>query len=126
MLLYFDMKNEKPVPVCKIEIIDKAKVNLAKKEINDTEKIVDMAEIFKLMGDPTRLKMILALIKSELCVCDLAAVIDSSISAVSHQLRLLRNTRLVKYRKDGKMVYYSIEDEHISRLISIAKEHIEE
>ncbi len=125
MYVYFDMKKE-VVPVCKIEIVDKAKVNLAKKAIKNENLIMNTAAMFKLLGDPTRLKIILALIKSELCVCDLSAAIDSTISAVSHQLRLLRNARLVKYRKEGKMVYYSIEDQHIGELISVAQEHLQE
>ncbi len=120
------MKSEKTVPVCKIEIVDKAKVKKGRKAINEYKNLMEMTGLFKILGDPTRMKIILALIKNELCVCDLAAVIDSTISAVSHQLRLLRNARLVKYRKEGKMVYYSIVDQHINQLILTANEHISE
>ena len=120
------MKKEKIAPVCEVEIIDEKKVLEARKKINDINQILDMADIFKLLGEPTRLKIILALMNSELCVCDLAAAIDSTVSAVSHQLRLLRNMRLVKYRKDGKMVYYSTDDEHINNAIQQIKEHIKE
>ncbi len=120
------MKKIKSAPICKIEIVDKSKVKKAKKNLENNKQILQMANIFKLLGEPTRLKIILSLINSELCVCDLAAAIDSTVSSVSHQLRLLRNARLVKYRKEGKMVFYSIEDEHINKLIEQVNEHIEE
>ncbi len=120
------MKKIKSVPVCKVNIIDEAKVKKAQMIIAETPRILEMAEIFKLLGEPTRLKIILSLISNELCVCDLSAVTNSTVSAVSHQLRLLRNMRLVKYRKEGKMVFYSLEDEHINKLIKQVKEHAEE
>ncbi len=120
------MINRKNSPVCKIEIVDEIKVSKARKNLEETPQIFEMAEIYKLLGEPTRLKLILTLMESELCVCDLSAAIDSTVSAVSHQLRLLRNARLVKYRKAGKMVYYSIDDEHIRELLNILKEHLKE
>jgi DNA-binding transcriptional ArsR family regulator len=106
--------------------VDKKKVKEVRKNLKDKAKISDIADIFKLLGEPTRLKIILALIKNELCVCDISATIDSTVSAVSHQLRLLRNARIVKYRKDGKMVYYSIDDGHINSAIKLIKDHSEE
>lgn len=120
------MEKIKSAPVCKVNIIDEARVKKAQMIIAETPRILEMAEIFKLLGETTRLKIILSLISNELCVCDLSAVTDSTVSAVSHQLRLLRNMRLVKYRKEGKMVFYSIEDEHINKLIKQVQEHIEE
>lgn len=120
------MNKVKIVPVCEIEIIDEAKVRVAKEKIENLNVILDMADIFKLLGEPTRLKIVLALMNSELCVCDLAAAIESNVSTVSHQLRLLRNSRLVKYRKDGKMVFYSTDDEHINVAIEKIREHSEE
>ncbi len=120
------MKNEKVMPVCEVEIVDEKKVEAARDKIENIDQLQGMADIFKLLGEPTRLKIILALENSELCVCDLAASIDSTVSAVSHQLRLLRNARLVKYRKAGKLVYYSVEDDHIDKLIEQVKEHAEE
>ncbi len=120
------MKKEKVVPVCDVEIVDEKKVEEAVKKLKENDKLLDMADIFKLLGEPTRLKIILALMNSELCVCDLAAAIESTVSAVSHQLRLLRNARLVKYRKEGKMVYYSTDDEHINNAIQQIKVHTQE
>jgi len=78
------------------------------------------------LGDKTRIKILYALSKSELCVCDISAVLDMSMSAVSHQLRVLRNMKLVKYRKKGKEVYYSLDDEHIIQLIGISYRHVME
>jgi len=126
MFLCLYMRKEKVIPVCEVEIVDEKKVQAAREKIEDTDQVQTMADIFKLLGEPTRLKIILALENSELCVCDLAAAIESTISAVSHQLRLLRNARLVKYRKAGKLVFYSVEDEHIDKLLEQVKEHIEE
>lgn len=111
-------------PVCKTEIVDPSKVKFAKRKLSNKKQITDIGNIFKLLGEPTRLKILFSLMDNELCVCDLAATIDSTISAISHQLRLLRNARLVKFRKEGKMVYYSLEDDHIKNLIEQAKEHI--
>jgi DNA-binding transcriptional ArsR family regulator len=82
------------------------------------------AELFKMLGDPARIKILYALSKQEHCVCDLAAVVGMGQSAVSHQLRLLRGARLVKCRKEGKMVWYSLDDEHVFSLLMQGIEHI--
>lgn len=97
---------------------------LAKAEMLPNELVQQLAEMFKILGDPTRIKILHALTKRELCVCDLAEVVQLGQSAVSHQLRLLRGLRLVKYRKDGKMVKYSLDDDHISTLFSQGLEHL--
>ena len=83
-----------------------------------------IAETFKILGDPTRVKILHALSKRELCVCDISAVIALGQSAVSHQLRLLRGARVVKHRKEGKMAWYSLDDEHISLLLAHGIEHV--
>jgi len=83
-----------------------------------------LAEIFKTMADPNRVKIIFALMQRELCVCDLAAVIGASDSAVSHQLRTLRTHKLVNYRREGKILYYSLTDDHIHRLLKQGLEHM--
>ncbi|MBI5026717.1 MAG: helix-turn-helix transcriptional regulator [Nitrospirae bacterium] len=85
-----------------------------------------IAETFKVLGDATRTKIVFALSLQELCVCDLANLLNTTRSAVSHQLRILRNMRLVKYRKEGKMVFYSIDDEHITNLFNECLRHVEE
>ncbi|CUH95543.1 hypothetical protein P22_1614 [Propionispora sp. 2/2-37] len=98
---------------------------VAKKEAIPEIDAQQVADTFKLLGDTTRVKILDALAKRELCVCDLSAVVEMGQSAVSHQLRLLRNARLVKYRKEGKMAWYSLDDEHIRLLLSQCVEHIQ-
>ena len=96
-----------------------------KKMLND-DILFDIAEVFKIFGDSTRMKIIYALKLSELCVCDLAFITNSTQSAISHQLRILKQAKLVKARKDGKVVYYSLKDEHVIKLFEIGREHVEE
>ena len=98
---------------------------LAKADAIADDDAQQIAELFKILGDTTRVKILQALSKRDLCVCDLAAVINMGQSAVSHQLRLLRNVRLVKHRKDGKMVWYSLDDSHIATLLCQGIEHIQ-
>ena len=98
----------------------------AKKALLSTETITSLNEIFKVLGDPTRLKIVLALSHAELCVQDIAGILDISESAISHQLRNLKTLRLVKQRRDGKLAYYSLDDEHIEDLIRVATRHISE
>ncbi len=111
---------------CETLLIDERKVRRVLESIEQEATIQRLGEFFKVIGDTTRLKIILALIREELCVCDLAAVIGISSSAVSHQLRLLRGARLVRYRRKGKIVYYSLDDDHVKHLIEDALHHLEE
>ena len=97
--------------------------HLGKKNIEE-EEVAELAELFKALSDPTRLKIVHALKNNELCVCHLSSLLKMHQSAISHQLRYLRNLRLVKRRKEGKMMYYSIGDEHIETLLSHGLEHI--
>ncbi len=101
-------------------------IRSARRAVGDHDQVVSLSEIFKVLSDPTRLKIVLAVAKEELCVFDIAQLLSVTDSAVSHQLLLLRTLRLVKYRKDGKMVYYSLDDEHIEDLIRIAARHVSE
>ncbi|HHW91369.1 MAG TPA: helix-turn-helix transcriptional regulator [Firmicutes bacterium] len=87
-------------------------------------EITRLAETFKVLGDPTRIKILSALSEEELCVCDLSAVLDMSVSAISHQLRVLKGARLVKYRREGKNIFYSLDDEHVISLFRLALEHV--
>ncbi len=111
---------------CDIEFIDEGKVRSVEKKLDGIKYLYPLADTFKLLGDPTRLKILLALKEEELCVCDLAVLMNVSRSAISHQLRLLKSLRLVKYRRHGKIVYYALDDDHISELIYSAIEHIKE
>ncbi len=91
--------------------------------MESTERI---AEVFKLLGDPTRVRILAALAEGELCVSDLASALGMERTAVSHQLRILRSARLVRARRDGKMICYSFDDDHVDGLFRLAKEHINE
>lgn len=101
-------------------------IRSALKAVSNGDRIVDMSETFRVLGDPTRLKIVIALAKEELCTFDIANILGVTDSAVSHQLRLLKTLRLVKQRKEGKMVFYSLDDEHIEDLIRVATRHISE
>ena len=112
--------------VCEIEFVDNERVKQIREKMPPQYVLESLADIFKVLGDPSRLRIISALQIHELCVCDLANLLGTSISAVSHQLRVLRNLKLVKHRKEGKMVYYSLDDECIEKLISEGLKHVEE
>lgn len=94
--------------------------------ILNEEKLIDLAELFKIFGDSTRIKIINILFEEELCVNDISKKINISQSAVSHQLRILKSAKLVKYRKDANMIYYSLDDEHIKKIFELGCEHINE
>lgn len=114
------------VEICRETVINYQKVAAARDNLPPDQEIINLAETFKVLGDPTRLRIVLALAQEELCVCDLATLVQLSVSAISHQLRLLRNMKLVKFHKDGKMVYYSLDDTHIEDIIRLARVHVRE
>lgn len=115
------------IEICKVTAINQSKVNRVSKLLPDNKEIGELSETFKVISDPTRLRIVLALSKeAEMCVCDLAALTNVSVSAISHQLRLLKGMRIVTYRKDGKNVYYSLDDCHIDNLVKEAMKHIKE
>lgn len=103
--------------LCEIRWVDTEKVSRARAALPASEDLRKGSEYFRLLGEPTRLKMLYALAAEELCVCDLSALLDASPSAVSHQLRLLRAARLVRYRKAGKMVYYTLDHSPLRALL---------
>lgn len=90
------------------------------------EKSIDLSELFKIFGDSTRIKIINVLLEEELCVNDISKRINVSQSAVSHQLRILKSSKLVKYRKEANMIYYSLDDEHVKKIFELGCEHINE
>jgi DNA-binding transcriptional ArsR family regulator len=118
------MKNDKDK--CETVFVHEDKVKNARKALHNNEKTLALSETFGVLSDPTRLNIVVALSKEELCVCDIAALLGMTDSAISHQLRVLKNLRLVKYWKKGKMAYYSLDDEHIEDLIRIALRHASE
>jgi DNA-binding transcriptional ArsR family regulator len=112
--------------ICEVEFVDSARVETVRAQIPDSQVLGALSDIFKALSDPSRLSIVSALAVSELCVCDIANLLGSSISAVSHQLRVLRNMKLVKNRKKGKMVYYSLDDECVETLLKEGIKHIHE
>ena len=96
------------------------------KEMPDDEILFDLAELFKIFGDSTRIKILYLLFESEMCVCDIAQLLNMTQSAISHQLRILKQSQLVKSRRDGKSVFYSLADDHVYRIINQGFEHIKE
>lgn len=112
--------------ICEVEYIDKAKVTTVAAAMKSTAAIHLLADTFRALGDPTRIRIAFALSLEELCVCDLANLLKVSQSAVSHSLRVLRQMKLVTYRKQGKIAYYSLDDDHIGRLLAEGFTHVEE
>ncbi len=111
--------------LCEDRYIDEDKVRQAQAHLVDSLAATRLSEIFKALSDPSRVRIISALTHTELCVYDLAAALGMSQSAVSHQLRSLREMRLVRYRKEGRHVYYQLDDEHIGDLFRRGLEHVE-
>ena len=95
-------------------------------EMPDDEVLYELADLFRVFGDSTRIKILYALFESELCVNDIAQVVGISQSAVSHQLRVLKTSKLVKFRREGKAMYYSLDDDHVRSMIALGMEHTEE
>jgi len=116
-----------PAPeVCDIVHLHPARVAELRQALVGMDDVIDLAETFRVLGDPTRVRILDALSHGELCVCDLAALVSMSESAVSHQLRLLRNLRLVRPRREGRMVFYALDDRHIITLFRQGLRHVQE
>ena len=111
---------------CECTVIHEDVVNMVRDRMPDEEKLYDLAELLKVFGDSTRIKILWALDESEMCVCDIAALLNMTQSAISHQLRILKQTRLVKNRKEGKVVYYSLDDAHVKQIFEMGLVHISE
>ena len=101
-------------------------ISRARAEMPDDETLYDLAELFKIFGDSTRIRILYALFEEEMCVCDIAQLLNMTQSAISHQLRLLKQSKLVKNRRDGKTVYYSLADDHVRTVINQGMDHIME
>ena len=119
-------RNYAPVEKCDCVIIHEDVVNRVKGKMPQEESLYDLAELFKVFGDTTRIKILWALDESEMCVCDIANLLGMTQSAISHQLRILKQADLVKNRRDGKVVYYSLDDEHVKQILDKGLTHINE
>ncbi len=120
------MNKDEVIESCSVNTIHEETVIKVKELLPQDEVLYDLAELFKAFGDSTRVKILCALFESDMCVCDLAAVLGITQSAVSHQLKTLKASRLVKFRRVGKVVYYSLEDEHIKHIFNEGFKHITE
>jgi ArsR family transcriptional regulator len=120
------MEEKKEIDSCSCSVIHQDIIDKVKDHIPEEETLYDLSDLFKVFGDTTRIKILCALFQAEMCVCDIAALLNMTQSAISHQLRVLKQARIVKYRKDGKVVYYSLEDEHIKGIFNQGLDHISE
>lgn len=120
------MKVLDKVEACSVEVIHEEEVAKARHVMPYPFILDELAEFFKVLTDPTRLKLLYALGSGELCVCDLSAVTGATVSSVSHHLAALRRTKLVKPRRDGRIIYYSLADAHVQKIMGYARDHLTE
>ena len=111
---------------CECNEIHEDLLNIVNETMPEETELYDLAELFKVFGDSTRIRILFVLFEAEVCVCDLAKVLNMTQSAISHQLRILKQNKLVKNRREGKTVFYSLADEHVRTIIAQGQEHIEE
>ena len=116
----------KHAEICECNAIHQDVVERVKGLMPDEEMLYDLAELFKVFGDTTRVRILCALFESEMCVCDISILLGMTQSSISHQLRVLKSAKLVKNRKEGKVVYYSLDDEHIKHIFQQGLDHINE
>ena len=120
------MAKAKGVPRCEYLCVHQEVVDRVNREMPEEELLFDLAELFKIFGDSTRVKILFVLFEAEMCVCDIAQLLGMTQSAISHQLRALKNVRLVKSRREGKTVFYSLADDHVKTIINQGLEHVRE
>jgi ArsR family transcriptional regulator len=111
---------------CNCTVIHENVIEKVKEQMPPEESLYDLAELFKVFGDTTRIKILCALAEAEMCVCDIAALLNMTQSSISHQLRALKQARLVKFRRDGKVVYYSLDDDHVQSIFKLGLVHVNE
>lgn len=117
---------DKEIETCECGEIHENLLQIVNDTIPEENELYDLAELFKVFGDSTRIRILFVLFEAEVCVCDLAKVLNMTQSAISHQLRILKQNKLVKSRREGKSVFYSLADDHVRSIIAQGREHIEE
>ena len=122
----YDMSETSSAERCELMHVHQEIVDKVNQQMPEDEILFDLAELFKIFGDSTRIKILYLLFESEMCVCDIAQLLNMNQSAISHQLRILKQSRLVKNRREGKSVFYSLADDHVLTILSQGMEHIEE
>ncbi|WP_422487279.1 ArsR/SmtB family transcription factor [Gudongella sp. DL1XJH-153] len=118
------MSSEKNIAVCDCTVIHEETVNKVREGMPEEGVLERSADFFKVVGDRTRIRILHALFLSEMCVCDIAVLLDMNQSAISHQLRVLKQSGLVKYRREGKIVFYSLDDEHVMNILDQGLVHV--
>ena len=113
-------------PTCDYMHVHEDKVAHVLSELPDDEQLYDLADLFRVFGDTTRIRILYVLFESELCVCDIAKLLNLTQSAVSHQLRVLKDAKLVRFRREGKTVFYTLDDDHVRRILALGMEHVSE
>ncbi len=111
---------------CETVEVHEELLKIVEETMPDETELYDLAELFKVFGDSTRIRILFVLFEAEVCVCDLAQALHMTQSAISHQLKILKQNKLVKNRRDGKSVFYSLADDHVRTIIAMGREHIEE
>ena len=119
-------REKSPAETCAVEGIHLDVITKVQEKLPESGALIELADLFKLVGDGTRIGILWALSEAEMCVCDLCALLKMKQPAVSHQLKNLKQSRVVKSRRDGKVVYYSLIDEHIRKLLNLGMEHVKE
>lgn len=119
-------KNAENPPVCQQEHRHPEHIEAVRRLMPDDDSLYDLSEVFRVFGDSTRIRILYALFESELCVCDLATLLGVTQSAVSHQLRILKDAKLVKFRREGKSIFYTLDDDHVRAILSLGMEHLSE
>ena len=120
------MKNDLEIDVCEQNEVHEELLRIVDEKMPDEETLFDLAELFKIFGDTTRIRILFVLFEAEVCVCDLAKALNMTTSAISHQLNILKRNKLVKSRREGKSVYYSLADDHVRTIVSQGLDHINE
>lgn len=120
------LKSDGEPECCETQEVHEDLLRVVKESLPDEDRLYDLAELFKVFGDSTRIRILFVLFESDVCVCDLASVLNMTPSAISHQLKILKSSKLVKSRREGKSVFYSLADDHVRTIVAQGMEHIEE
>ncbi len=120
------MTNDRELDFCETSEVHEELLKTVRDTLPPEEELYDLAELFKVFGDSTRIRILFVLFEAEVCVCDLAAALNMTVSAVSHQLKILKQNKLIKNRREGRSVFYSLADDHVRTIVSQGMEHIEE
>lgn len=120
------MASERELECCEVGEVHEELLQTVRNNLPPEEQLYDLAELFKVFGDSTRIRILFVFFEAEVCVCDMAAALNMTVSAVSHQLKILKQNKLIKSRRDGRSVYYSLADEHVRAIVGQGMEHVTE